>query len=492
MSGTVDTSPTWQALAVQAGLPRGPSVPLTLTAGDITADLSRQPLDEKTWQLLLALATQESVTDWRDKLFSSAIVNSTENRAAEHWALRASPLRPDLAAVDTRLAALVDDVRNSNWRGATGKRIKNIVNIGIGGSDLGPRLVVDALRHLVTPALDFYFIANIDPAELASVLTTLDADETLFIIASKSFGTLETKYNADACRAWLLATGVANNNDDMARHFMAVTSNVAAAAVFGIPAQHCFDFPDSVGGRYSLWGPIGLVARLAIGNESFAQLLAGARALDEHFITAPLAANLPVCLALVSIWHINFMNAQAAAVLPYAHALAKLPDYLQQLVMESNGKSVTRDGMPLAHATAPVVFGAAGTIGQHSFYQLLHQGPRVIPSDIVIINEPTSNELPETATHHAWLVANGRAQADALWQGRLDASLPPHRQFAGQRPVNLLTLPRLTPNTLGQLLALYEHKTFVESVLWRINAFDQWGVELGKQLAPSYFVAPTK
>lgn len=475
MTVTVDATPAWQALAAHSKTnPRGSAV--TVTAGDFTADLSRQPASAETWKLLHALATQEDVAGAIGRLFASHPVNSSENRAAEHWALRQQPLRPELATVDAGLTRIADKLRAGRWHGSTGLPIETVVNIGIGGSDLGPRLLASALPR--STKLNFRFIANIDPVAMQRALDGCDPETTLFIIASKSFGTLETKLNALACRSWLqdhLGTSC-----DLGPHFLAVTSNMAAATEFGVPAAQCFDFPDTIGGRYSVWGPIGLVARIALGNDGWDMLRFGARTMDEHFSTAAPEQNLPLILALLSIWHINFCGHDTHAVLPYAEALSDLPAYLQQLVMESNGKNVTQGGAPVTYATAPITFGAAGTTGQHSFYQLLHQGTTVVPSDIIIVQ----HALPGMdAEAHRWLVASGIAQADALWQGRQNAALPPHRQFAGQRPVALLSTPALSPDALGQLLALYEHKTFVQSIIWRINAFDQWGVELGKELA---------
>lgn len=497
-TASLTASPAWQALALAAqeniaqeniGQEEAPA--LFLAAGDIKADLTRQPLSPHRWKLLHQLATQEDVTGWRDRLFAGAIINTSEGRAAEHWALRTPTLRADLAATDLRLATLVDAVQTGRARGATGKAFKHVVNVGIGGSDLGPRLLVDALAEYAAPQLSAHFITNIDPLEAARVLAHLPAEETLFVIASKSFSTLETKHNAAHCRAWWLQqTGLPESM--LAQHFFAVSSNVPAATAFGISADNCFDFPDSIGGRYSLWGPVGLVPRLLLGNQHFKDFCAGAYQLDQHFQTAPISQNLPIALAIQSIWQVNFMQAQARAVLPYSHALQMLPAYWQQLVMESNGKSVTRTGQPVDYATSPVIFGAAGTVGQHSFYQQLHQGPRALPLEIILCQQQHPVLTHSTAAEqHSWLLANGLAQADAFWQGRHNPELPAHRQFSGGRPVSLLTLPALTPATLGQLLALYEHRTFVESVLWRINAFDQWGVELGKTMAETMFARIT-
>ncbi|MGE3769695.1 MAG: glucose-6-phosphate isomerase [Bdellovibrionales bacterium] len=459
-------SPAWQGLLQHhQGFPAKWPTPdiRMLSAAGLTLDYARQPLTGDTLPLLYKLALQEDINGWRAKLFSGSTVNLSESRGAEHWALRQTPLRDDLASVEERLWEFADSVRRDGFT--------TVINIGIGGSDLGPHLVTDALRNFCVDAIDIRFISNIDPADFAAATQGADADRTLFIIASKSFGTPETIANAERAKVWL-------GQRKTARHFAAVTSNSHAAVAFGISADNCFAFPDTIGGRYSLWGPVGLICRIALGRKHWADLLDGARQMDEHFRTAKIEQSAPLLLALLSVWNTSFCQSRAHAILPYSSRLRLLPDHLQQLAMESNGKSVTQDGEPVTWATAPVLFGGIGTNAQHSFYQLLHQGTHIIPSDIIL--------LADSDEH---LLASGLAQAKALYEGRQDSALPPYRQFAGQRPSTLIILPTLAPVTLGAMLALYEHKTFCEGVLWRINPFDQWGVELGKQMAGDIYPA---
>lgn len=450
----------------------------TFTAADLALDISRQHLSEHVMQALLALATQEAVTAKRDALFAGDILNNTENRAVTHWRWRMAAPPADIAATQARTAALATAVRSGAWLGTTGKPIRHIVNIGIGGSDLGPRLITEALLS-VDSALTPHFIGNVDATDLARVTAQINQQgataETLFVIVSKSMTTLETRLNAEAARAWLIAQ--LGDAADLSRHLVAVTSNLPAAAALGIPPENCFGFEDSVGGRYSLWSPVGLTAEIVLGPDTFAQLRAGAAAMDDHFRAAPLAQSLPVLLALVSLWQVNFWNTTALAVLPYASRLAQLPNWLQQLSMESNGKGITRDGQPVDYATAPVIFGSAGTIGQHSFHQLLHQGTETIPADFIIASEAVDNADTDM---QRWLKANALAQSAALLYG--NPSPDAARAHPGNRPSTLIFMPRCDARSLGALLALYEHKTIVEGFLWRLNSFDQFGVELGKTM----------
>ncbi len=471
----LNQTPAWHALAEhQKDFPvawAAPTAPVRQTQlGDYTFDYSRHPITDETLKLLFALARQEDFAGWRAKLFSGGVVNTAENRTAEHWALRCDPLRSDFAEMEERLWQCANAVRDGTWRGSTGQQIDTVISIGIGGSELGAHLAVDALQAFAQKNIQYRFVPNIDPIDLAEALEDVRAESTLFIIASKGFATLEVMVNADRAKAWL--QGQLGNDVDISRHFVAATSNVADAEKFGIPAANCFGFPATIGGRFSMWGPIGLIVRIALGREHYRAFIAGARMADDHFKTAPVEQNIPLLLALLGIWHTNFRHAPAHAILPYATRLRRLPDYLQQVTMESNGKSVTRDGGPLDYSTAPYVFGGVGCNAQHSFYQQLHQGTQPIPSDIIIVADADD-----------WLVANALGQAKAFYEGRQNAALSPHRQFAGQRPCTLMTMPTLNPANLGLLMALYEHKTFAEGVIWRINPFDQWGVELGKELA---------
>ena len=472
---SITQTPAWRALHEhQNTFPAAwakPDAPVRQTQlGDYTFDYSRHPITDETLKLLFALARQEDFAGWRAKLFSGGVVNTAENRTAEHWALRCEPLRDDFAAAEDRLWQCADAVRDGRWVGHTGERIKTVISIGIGGSELGAHLAVDALSAFTQNDIAYRFVPNIDPIDLEEALYGARAESTLFIIASKGFATLETMVNAERAKAWLQQQ--LGKDAAIGRHFVAATSNVADAEKFGIPAANCFGFPATIGGRFSMWGPVGLIVRIALGREHYRAFIAGARLADDHFKTAPIEQNIPLLLALIGIWHSNFRNVPAHAILPYATHLRRLPDYLQQVTMESNGKSVTRDGGPLDYQTAPYVFGGVGCNAQHSFYQQLHQGTQPISSDIIIVADADD-----------WLVANGLGQAKAFYEGRQNAALSPHRQFAGQRPCTIMTMPTLNPYNLGLLMALYEHKTFAEGVIWRINPFDQWGVELGKELA---------
>ncbi len=443
-------------------------------APHVFADLSKNLIDPAGEALLLALAQQCDVAGHRDAMFAGASVNTTEQRAAMHFLLRApadavvpAAQQAELQAVHATLDAFLafaEQVRADD-------AITDVVNIGIGGSDLGPHMAVRALEAFALPGKRFHFVSNLDAEELLAVLRKVQPAHTLFLVASKSFTTLETMGNARVAKAWFEAGGGRN----VARHFVGLTSQPALAQAFGIHTT--FDFADWVGGRYSLWSAIGLSLAVAIGASAFRDMLAGAHAMDRHFREAPLAQNLPVRLALLDVWYRNFHQCGSRSMAPYSSSLRRLPAYLQQLEMESNGKGVALDGTPLAYATSPVVWGQAGTNGQHAYFQMLHQGSDVVPVEFIAVRE-ASHALPE---HHRQLLANALAQAQALMMGH--ASEDGHRHFSGNRPSTFLLLDALTPASLGALLALYEHRVFVAGSLWGINSFDQFGVELGKQLA---------
>ncbi|MFN7085859.1 MAG: glucose-6-phosphate isomerase [Burkholderiales bacterium] len=474
----------------------------SLRCGDLLLDYSKHLVTDDTLRLLFELARQCELPQWIARMFRGEEINTTEHRAALHTALRADyPVMLDgedvTAAVGHTLenmAHFCEGVRSRRLTGFSGHAFTDIVSIGIGGSSLGPALAVEALAPYATPQFRVHFVSNVDGAHLASTLAPLNPETTLFVVASKTFTTLETLANARSARDWLMAK--AGDAKAVARHFVAVTANTAAAREFGIDDEAVFGFWDWVGGRYSLWSAIGLPVALAVGMERFRELLAGAREIDGHFSTAPLERNMPVILGLLGVWYVNFFGVTSHAVLPYDQSLRLLPAHLQQLEMESNGKRVARDGTPLDYATAPVIWGAAGTDGQHSFYQLLHQGTQLVTTDFIGCCK-THYELNE---HHTMLMANCFAQSEALMRGLTTAEaeaamrrqglaedrireLLPHRTFPGNRPSTTILLRKLEPRTLGALLALYEHKVFVQSVIWNVNAFDQWGVELGKQLA---------
>ncbi len=449
----------------------------TVRGAGVTLDWSRQKADSDTLALLTRLALQQDWAGWRAKMFAGEPINVTENRAVLHVALRRGDNAPE--EVRASLAAMrraAESLRSGSWKGATGKAIARIVHIGIGGSDLGPRMALDALDELRDAPLRFDFAANIDPADLGRVLARCDPERTLFVVASKTFTTQETLANATAARLWLLA-GLPPGSTPGA-HFIASTANVEAAVAFGLDPANILPIWDWVGGRYSIWSSVGITLMLAIGPARFDEFLAGAAEADAHFVSAPLESNIPALMAMLGVWNINFHGARTHAVLPYSQPLAQFPAYLQQLEMESNGKSVTRAGEPVDYATAPVVWGAAGTVGQHSFYQLLHQGTASVPADFIVVKEGAYDPA-----RHAILMANASAQAEALALGRHDPSLEPWRRYPGGRPSSTITLERLDARNLGRLVALYEHKVFVQGVVWDINSFDQWGVEYGKQLA---------
>jgi glucose-6-phosphate isomerase len=466
----------------------------SLRVGDVLLDYSKNRITEETLALLIQLAEQADVAGWRERMFRGDKINLTENRAVLHVALRnrsnqpvmvdGEDVMPKVNAVVERMGAFAEQVHSGQWRGYSGKRISDVVNIGIGGSDLGPKMVVQALRPYRHPDLRLHFISNIDGAHALETLETLDPETTLFIVASKTFTTQETMTNAHLARTWFLQK--AQSEQHVAKHFVAVSTHREAVTAFGIDPANMFEFWDWVGGRYSLWSAIGLSIVLAVGKAHFIELLTGAHEMDEHFRLAPLASNMPVILALLGIWYNNYFNAASQVILPYDHYLRSLPAYLQQADMESNGKSVDRDGKVVDYSTGPIIWGATGINGQHAFYQLLHQGTKMIPADfIVTLESPT-----ELQSHHDILIANFLAQTEALMRGRnrketqaQTSQFIQHKVFEGNHPSNAILLQRLTPHVLGMLIALYEHKIFVQGVIWNLNSFDQWGVELGKQLA---------
>jgi len=470
---------------------------LTAEAVGIYLDYSKNRITDETVHLLLQLAAESGLRSRIDAMFRGERINITEDRAVLHVALR-TPKGGSIVvdgddvvlrvhAVLDKMAEFCNRVRSGDWNGHGGKRICNVVNIGIGGSDLGPVMAYQALKHYSERTITFRFVSNIDGTDFAEAVRDLDPAETLFIVSSKTFTTLETMTNARTARAWLVA-GLAGDEEAVARHFVAVSTNAAEVSKFGIDTANMFEFWDWVGGRYSMTSAIGLSTMLAIGPDNFRSLLDGCHQMDEHFRTAPFERNLPVLMGLLGVWYNNFFDAQTVAVLPYDQYLLRFPAYLQQLTMESNGKRVTLEGNEVDFQTGAIYFGEPGTNGQHSFYQLIHQGTRLIPCDFIAFLE-TLNPLDG---HHAALLANVFAQSEALAFGKtLDdvraegtpAWLAPHRVFEGNRPSNTLLLERLTPATLGKLIALYEHCVFTQSVIWHIDAFDQWGVELGKVLA---------
>ena len=470
---------------------------MTAEAASIYLDYSKNRITDETLALLLTLAEASGLRDRIAAMFRGDPINVTENRAVLHVALRAPKsasivvdrhdVVPDVHAVLERMAAFCDRVRSGAWKGHTGKRIRHVVNIGIGGSDLGPVMAYEALKHYSDRSMTFRFVSNIDGTDFAEAVRDIDPSETLFIVASKTFTTLETMTNARTAREWSLA-GLGGDERSVATHFVAVSTNATDVSKFGIDTENMFGFWDWVGGRYSMDSAIGLSTMLAIGPENFHAMLAGFHEIDEHFRTAPFARNLPVLMGLLSIWNNDFLGAATVAVLPYEQYLKRFPAYLQQLTMESNGKSVTLDGTPVGRETGPVYWGEPGTNGQHSFYQLIHQGTRLIPCDFIAFGRP----LNPLGRHHDMLLANVCAQTEALAFGKTAEQvraegtpewLIPHRVFDGNRPSNTILAERLTPAVLGKLVALYEHAVFTQGVIWNIDSFDQWGVELGKVLA---------
>jgi glucose-6-phosphate isomerase len=456
---------------------------LSFEAPEVFADLSKNLVDIATVHFLAELARECGVEALRDAMFAGAAINATEGRAVLHTALRAPPGQaPFSAQVHAVLEAMLEFAEAVRARAdaAPPARLRHVVNIGIGGSDLGPQMAVRALAAFAHPGLTFHFVANVDGDDIASVLTRVEPDETLFLIASKTLTTQETLANAATAKAWFLANGGTRIDE----HFAAATSNVEAAARFGI--TRTFGFWDWVGGRYSLWSAIGLPIAIAIGAERFRELLAGAHAMDRHFAQAPIERNLPLLLGLVDVWYRNFHRFTSRCIAPYAQALQRLPAYLQQLEMESNGKRVDRTGAPLPFATSPVVWGEPGTNAQHAYFQMLHQGTDVVPVEFILVREASADAgadesvVDALARQHRMLLANGLAQAQALMAGRV--AVEPHRNFPGNRPSTTLLLERLEPRSLGALIALYEHRVFTSGAVWGIDSFDQWGVELGKGL----------
>ncbi|MFI5618329.1 glucose-6-phosphate isomerase [Streptomyces sp. NPDC051567] len=473
----------------------------TLRAGELYVDYSKHLVTDETLALLYELADATGVAGLREAMFRGEKINTTEDRAVLHTALRAPEgavievdgenVVPGVHAVLGKMAAFSGQVRSGEWTGFTGRRITNVVNIGIGGSDLGPAMAYEALRAFSDRELTLRFVSNVDGADLHEAVRDLDPAETLFIIASKTFTTIETITNATSARAWLLE-GLGGDPAAVARHFVALSTNAEKVTEFGIDPANMFEFWDWVGGRYSFDSAIGLSLMIAIGADSFREMLGGFETMDRHFLTAPAERNAPLLLGLLGIWYGGFYDAQSHAVLPYSHYLSRFTAYLQQLDMESNGKSVDRDGDPVQWQTGPVVWGTPGTNGQHAYYQLIHQGTRMIPADFIGFARPVADLPPLLAAQHDLLMANFFAQTQALAFGRTAAEvraegvpepLVPHKTFQGNHPTTTILATELTPAVLGQLIALYEHKVFVQGAVWNIDSFDQWGVELGKVLA---------
>jgi glucose-6-phosphate isomerase len=505
----INQTPEWQALAAHheaiAGVhlrdlfaadpQRGQT--FAASAGSLYLDYSKNRVTAETMALLAALARRAGVEQLRDAMFAGEKINITEDRAVLHIALRTMAddvimvdgrnVVPDVHAVLDRMALFADHVRSGEWRGHTGKAIRNVVNIGIGGSDLGPHMAYEALADFSRRDLTFRFVSNVDGIDFYESTRDLDPEETLFVISSKTFTTLETMTNARTAREWSLA-GLGGDQAAVARHFVAVSTNASAVAEFGIDTDNMFGFWDWVGGRYSYDSAIGLSLMIAIGPDGFRDMLAGFHTIDEHFRTAPIESNVPMLLGLIGVWYNNFFGAETVSILPYAQYLSKLSAYIEQLDMESNGKSVDRDGNHVDWQTGTIVWGQPGTNGQHAYYQLIHQGTKLIPCDFIGFCQP--NHV--IGDHQDLLMANFFAQPEALAFGKTRAEVEaegipahqvPHRVFEGNHPTNSILVPKLTPHTLGQLIAMYEHKVFTQGAIWNINSFDQWGVELGKKLA---------
>ena len=480
----------------------------SLKFSDILLDYSKHRITDETLPLLFQMAREANVEQWRDRMFSGEKINITENRAVLHTALRnrantpilvdGNDVMPEVNAVLAQMRQFSDSVRSGKWLGYTGKRITDIVNIGIGGSDLGPVMVCDALKPYASPDLKVHFVSNIDGAHLMRALNVCNPETTLFIVASKTFTTQETMTNAHSARAWFLSA--AKDEAHVPKHFVALSTNAKAVRDFGIDTANMFAFWDWVGGRYSLWSAIGLSIALYVGMDNFEELLTGAFEMDEHFKNAPLEQNMPVIMALVGVWYNNFFHVDSQAILPYDQGLSRFPAYLQQADMESNGKFICRDGSRVTYKTGPVIWGEAGTNGQHAFYQLIHQGTQIVPADFLIPVHSHYKVSSNGYAHHKILLANFLAQTQSLMlgktteqaraelekQGLSDEALEqllPHKTFEGNRPTTSILFDKLTPNTLGKLIALYEHKIFVQGIIWDINSYDQWGVEYGKQIA---------
>jgi glucose-6-phosphate isomerase len=470
---------------------------LTVEACGLYLDYSKNRINDETLSLLFQLAREAGLEEHRDKMFAGEKINITEDRAVLHVALRAPrgevikvdgvDVVPEVHKVLEEMGAFAERIRTGKWKGHSGKKIRNIVNVGIGGSDLGPVMAYEALRHYSDPELTFRFVSNVDGTDFAEAVRDLDPEKTLFIISSKTFTTLETMTNAQSARKWILK-GLGGDIQAIAKHFVAVSTNAEKVSAFGIDTANMFGFWDWVGGRYSMDSAIGLSTMIAIGPKRFNDLLVGFHAMDKHFRTAPLEKNLPVLLGLLAVWYNDFFGAQSIAVLPYEQYLKRFPAYLQQLTMESNGKSIRLDGTHVTFDTGPIYWGEPGTNGQHSFYQLIHQGTRLIPCDFIGFYKA----LNKLGHHHNYLISNIFAQAEALAFGKTHDQvkaegtpdwLNPHRVFEGNRPSNVIMAEKLDPFTLGTLVALYEHSVFTQGAIWGINSFDQWGVELGKQLA---------
>jgi glucose-6-phosphate isomerase len=469
----------------------------TAEAAGLFLDYSKNRITDETIGLLVRLAQESGLPARIEAMFGGAKINVTENRAVLHVALRAPRdasivvdgrnVVPEVHAVLDRMAAFATRIRRGEWKGHTGRRIRNVVNIGIGGSDLGAVMACEALRHYSDRSMTFRFVSNVDGIDLVEATRDLDPTETLFIVSSKTFTTLETMTNAESARQWLLA-GLGGDARAVAKHFVAVSTNAEKVSAFGIDTANMFEFWDWVGGRYSMDSAIGLSTMLAVGPDAFRAMLAGFHRMDEHFRTAPFERNLPVLMGLLTVWYTNFFGAHTIAVLPYENYLKRFPAYLQQLAMESNGKRVTLDGDTVSYDTSPIYWGEPGTNGQHSFYQLIHQGTRLVPCDFIAF----VHALTPLGRHHDMLIANVFAQAEALAFGKTEGqvraegtapALVPHRVFEGNRPSNTILADRLTPEVLGSLVALYEHSVFTQGAIWHVNPFDQWGVELGKALA---------
>ena len=501
--------PAWKALEGHHGKVRelhlrrlfaddpGRGERLTAEAVGVFLDYSKNRITDETLALLLQLAEQSGLRERIDAMFRGDKINVSEKRSVLHVALRAPrgakivvdgvDVVSQVHAVLDRMSDFAERVRDGTWKGHTGKRIRNVINIGIGGSDLGPVMAYEALRHYSDRAMTFRFVSNVDGTDFAEAVRDLDPAETLFIVSSKTFTTLETMTNARTARAWSVA-GLGGDERSVARHFVAVSTNAAEVTKFGIDKANMFGFWDWVGGRYSIGSAIGLSTMLAVGPENFRAMLDGFRQMDEHFRTAPFERNLPVLMGLLAVWYNDFFGAESVAVLPYEQYLKRFPAYLQQLTMESNGKHVTLDGSEVDCKTSPIYWGEPGTNGQHSFYQLIHQGTRLIPCDFIAFAQP----LHRVGRHHDLLLANVFAQTEALAFGKTPEEvkaegtpdwLVPHRVFHGNRPSNTILIDRLTPSALGKLVALYEHSVFTQGTIWHIDSFDQWGVELGKVLA---------